>query len=166
MSNFSTLFGQHKHDIPAALWDLLQELSTGNADRDFVAKTITAALTGNVTGGLTGTHTGAAAITGLVLTPATMTVSDAVPASSFVKFNSVTPAIAATIVPTAGQFLIISQQDAGTAGHTLTTAGTFDGTNNTATFNAAGESLVLFAISSTRWLILLNEGSVALTAVP
>lgn len=166
MSNFSDLLGKYRHRLDPALVELLLELSTGNADRDLVAKVVTAALTGNVTGALTGTHTGAAAITGLVLTPATMTASDAVPASSFVKLNSTTPAIAATVAPTAGQFLIISQQDAGTAGHTLTTAGTFDGTNNTATFNAPGESLVLFAISSTRWLILLNEGSVALTSVP
>lgn len=47
----------------------------------------------------------------------------------------------------------------------VTTTGTFDGTNNTATFNAADESLVLFGTSSTRWIIIANVGAVALSAV-
>jgi hypothetical protein len=41
---------------------------------------------------------------------------------------------------------------------------TFDGTNNTATFNAADDALVLKARSATRWQILVNNGSVALSS--
>jgi hypothetical protein len=94
-----------------------------------------------------------------------MTASGAVSGGSFVNLNHATVSIAATVTPSAGQLLIITQKDAGTVGHTLTTAGTFDGTNNTATFNAQYETLVLFALSSTRWIIIGNFGSVALSAV-
>ena len=68
---------------------------------------------------------------------------------------------------TAGVWMIIYQKDGGTQGHTVTTAtaGGFDGTNNTATFNAASETLVLLSVSSTRWAIVENIGSVGLTAV-
>jgi hypothetical protein len=48
---------------------------------------------------------------------------------------------------------------------TTATAAGFDGTNNTATFDAAGETLVLYSISATRWTILSNVGSVGLSAV-
>lgn len=49
----------------------------------------------------------------------------------------------------------------------LTTAEgvTFDGTNNTATFDAAGEELVLGYKSATEWEVVANVGSVALSAV-
>lgn len=75
--------------------------------------------------------------------------------------------LAATIDhPDAGRILVIEQIDSGTDGHTVTlAAGTFDGTNNTATFNAQYETLFLLGISSTRFLILLNIGSVALSSV-
>ena len=46
---------------------------------------------------------------------------------------------------------------------TGSTACTFDGTNRVATFNAAGDSLELIALSTTRWFINVNNGSVALS---
>lgn len=46
---------------------------------------------------------------------------------------------------------------------TGSTGCTFDGTNKTATFNAAGDSLELIALSATRWFINVNNGSVALS---
>ncbi len=46
---------------------------------------------------------------------------------------------------------------------TGSTACTFDGTNRVATFNAAGDSLELIALSTTRWFININNGSVALS---
>lgn len=67
-----------------------------------------------------------------------------------------------------GRILVITQIDGGTDGHTVTltpTGATFDGTNNTATFNAQFEALVLLAISPKRFLILKNYGSVALSSV-
>lgn len=67
-----------------------------------------------------------------------------------------------------GRILVITQIDSGTDGHTVTltpTGATFDGTNNTATFNAQYEALVLLAISAKRFLILKNYGSVGLSAV-
>jgi len=43
-----------------------------------------------------------------------------------------------------------------------TTGITFDGTNRKATFNAAGDALHLVALSTTRWAVVVNTGSVAL----
>lgn len=45
------------------------------------------------------------------------------------------------------------------------TDGTFDGTNNTATFNAAEDTLTLVYNTATAWAIEANAGAVALSAV-
>jgi hypothetical protein len=86
-----------------------------------------------------------------------------------VQLNHNTVVIAATLdAPVAGdQLLIVDNSASGTAAHTVTLpAGvTFDGTNNTATLNAPGEALLLRALSATRWFIVLNIGSVALSSV-
>jgi len=46
---------------------------------------------------------------------------------------------------------------------TGSTTCTFDGSHRTATFNGAGDSLELVALSTTRWFINVNNGSVALS---
>lgn len=86
--------------------------------------------------------------------------------AQFVTLSSTTPLIAATIAaPRAGRFLVISQIDGGTAGHTVTlAAGTFDGTNEIATLDAAGETLVLYGVSATRFVIVENIGAVGLSS--
>jgi len=85
------------------------------------------------------------------------------------QLNHATVVIAATLnAPTAGdKLLIVDNSASGTAAHTVTLpAGvTFDGTNNTATLNAPGEALLIQALSATRWFIILNIGSVALSNV-
>jgi len=88
-------------------------------------------------------------------------------ADNVVDLNHAAVKIAATITqPRIGRILVITQIDAGTAAHTVTLAqGTFDGTNNTATFNAQYEALVLLGISDSRFLILKNYGSVGLSDV-
>jgi hypothetical protein len=118
-------------------------------------------LTGNVTGNVTGNLYGGTAI----FTPSDLVESGSLPPVTFVNLNNATAIIEAITTPTVGQLLIVSQKDAGTEGHTLTTAGTFDGLNNTATFDARYETLVLFGVSSTRWVIISNIGSVGLSAV-
>lgn len=103
---------------------------------------------------------------GLFCVAKELTVTGAIPAEvSYVELNHATTKIEATIAaPAAGRFLVITQTDAGTEGHTVTcTAGDFDGTNNVATFNAAEETLVLFGISATRFVIVENIGSVGLS---
>lgn len=81
--------------------------------------------------------------------------------------NHATVIIAATLVaPTAGDLIVITNTSAsGTAAHTVTLpAGvTWDGTNRVATFAAPGKTLVAVAVSATRFLILLNIGTVALS---
>ena len=88
--------------------------------------------------------------------------------SDYVALNSVTPLIAATLAsPKQGHLLVIAQTDAGTAGHTVTlTAGSFstDG-DNTLTFNAADECVVLYGVSDSQYIVLHNIGSVALSNV-
>jgi hypothetical protein len=89
--------------------------------------------------------------------------------SGIVLLNHASTIIAATLdAPTAGdELFIINNSPSGTAAHTVTLpAGvTWDGTNNTATLNAPEESLHVVAISATRWKIMENIGSVALSNV-
>lgn len=95
-----------------------------------------------------------------------VTVSGALAATdTVVLLNTADGAMAVTLAaPTVNQLLIITQIDGGTDGHTVTLdAGTFDGTNEIATFNAAGETLILFGVSATRFAILANTGSVVLS---
>ena len=66
-----------------------------------------------------------------------------------------------------GQLLIIRDISSSTQVHVMTSESgtTFDGTNNTASFNASGEQLILMSISTTEWIILLNSGSVSMSSV-
>lgn len=81
---------------------------------------------------------------------------------SFIELDGTSNAVAVTLTaPTKGQWLIVTCPDS-TNDCTLTlTSGTFDGTNNIATFADAGDTLVLFGISATRFVIVENIGSVA-----
>lgn len=68
--------------------------------------------------------------------------------------------------PTAGAVAIL-KLDSVTSGNivvTCATGVTFDGTNDIATLDAAGESLILFYKSATEWAIAMNVGSVALSS--
>lgn len=89
--------------------------------------------------------------------------------NGLVKLNHATVIIAATLdAPETGDVLFIVDSSAsGTAAHTVTTASgvTWDGTNNTATLNAPDEALYVVALSATRWFIVANLGSVALSSV-
>lgn len=86
-----------------------------------------------------------------------------------VSLAHATVVIAATLAaPAAGYDLIIINTSAsGTVAHTVTLpAGvTWDGTNNTATLDAAEEALHVVALSATRWKIMENIGSVGLSTV-
>lgn len=115
---------------------------------------ITGNVTGDVTGNTTGKHfstfqalTATGAITGEVVTLA----------------HDSTPIAATLAAPVAGQHLIIKNMSTNTTAHTVTCAAgvTFDGTNHIATLDAAGDMLMMVAISATRWVVLVNTGSVA-----
>lgn len=86
-----------------------------------------------------------------------------------IALNHNSTIIAATLAaPVPGdEYYIIDTSASGTAAHTVTLAGTtkWDGTNNTATLNAPGEALHVVATSPTRFFILENIGSVALSNV-
>lgn len=89
--------------------------------------------------------------------------------SGLVTLAHATVVIAATLdAPVAGDRLIITNTSAsGTVAHTVTLGAgvTFvGGSNNTATLDAAGETLEMVAVSATKWLILENIGSVGLSA--
>ena len=88
--------------------------------------------------------------------------------SGLVTLAHNTVLIAATLdAPTAGDELIIVNTSAsGTAAHSVTLGAgvTFDGTNDIATLDAPGEALHIIALSATRFFILENIGSVALSA--
>jgi hypothetical protein len=90
------------------------------------------------------------------------TASGAISGVSCVALNKTSPKLEMTIAaPEPGWLLYIYQKDAGTAGHTVTlTAGTYNGTNTIATFNAQNKGLVLLGVSATRFLIVANVGTV------
>lgn len=84
----------------------------------------------------------------------------------FVVLNGASTGVDVTIdSPTAGRWLVITCSDSTTDCTARLIAGTFDGTNNKATFADASDTLVLFGISSTRFVIVENIGGVALSAV-
>jgi hypothetical protein len=84
-------------------------------------------------------------------------VSSTSGAKNYVLANPTAAGDKVTIICTAGS------TDNTVVIKTGSTACTFDGTNRTATMNAAGDSLDLVAISTTRWFINVNNGSVALS---
>lgn len=97
-----------------------------------------------------------------------LTASGAVTAGKqSVELNHATVVIAATIADAVnhqGLFIAKDTSATGTAAHTLTlTAGTFNGTNNVATFNARDECLVVYFDSTGRGTIIVNVGGVALS---
>jgi len=104
------------------------------------------------------------ALTGVKFTAETITTTGAAIAdsSNLVLLNKSTGVLASTIAaPIPGKILIITQIDAGTSGHTVTLAsGTWDGTNDKATFDANSETLTLVGVSATRYNILSNVGGV------
>lgn len=67
--------------------------------------------------------------------------------------------------PYKGALKVLFAQIATTAAsHTVNTGSTgitFEGTNDVATFDGAGDCLVLLGLSATRWAVLANSGSVA-----
>jgi hypothetical protein len=84
-----------------------------------------------------------------------------------VELNHASVVVAATIADAAnhqGLFVVKDTSATGTELHTLTlTAGTFNGTNNVATFNARDECLVVYFDSAGRGQVIANVGSVALS---
>lgn len=97
-----------------------------------------------------------------------LTVSGAVTAGvQSVELNHATVVVAATIASAVnhpGLFVVKDTSATGTAAHTLTlTAGTFNGTNNVATFNARDETLIVYFDSAGRGQVVANVGSVSLS---
>ena len=84
-----------------------------------------------------------------------------------VELNHISVIIAATIADASnhqGLFIVKDTSASGTAAHTLTlTAGTFDGTNNVATFNAPNEALVVYFDSAGDGTIIENVGGVVIS---
>jgi lipopolysaccharide export system protein LptA len=122
-----------------------------------------ATVTGNRTFSGSVTVSGSMEAKGLKVTPATYAATGAIDVTKGMAIlNGGTNAVAMTIAaPVQGQFLVITSGNALTNTVTMT-AGTFDGTNDKATFDAANETLVLFGLSATRWAIVENIGSVGL----
>lgn len=61
-------------------------------------------------------------------------------------------------------FVITCSDSSNTTSVQLSSGSTFDGTNSKATFDAAGETLICYAISSTQAVIISNVGSVSMSA--
>lgn len=89
-------------------------------------------------------------------------------ARQMIILNHASTPIALTIsgAPVIGDEIEIIAEDNGGSSHTVVLSGsvTFDGTNQTATYDAAAERLRMIAESVTRWRIVDNTGGVALSA--
>ena len=99
----------------------------------------------------------------------TLTASGAVTEGvNNLTLNHTSTAIAATVATAAsheGLMTITDISSTGTAAHTVTIAtGTFDGTNDIATFNAPAESLLIHFDADGAGTIVINNGSVAMSA--
>lgn len=99
-----------------------------------------------------------------------LTASGAVtPGVASLHVRHATVAVAATIIDASkhrGFFSINNSSASGTAAHTVTLSkGTFDGTNNRATLDAPGEALIVNFDETGVGQIVLNVGSVGLSAV-
>ena len=98
------------------------------------------------------------------VTTVTATSTITIGSNATIVINN-TGAIAVTIgnAPEAGDYLEIICLDTGGMGSTvvLPSGVTWDGTNDTATFDADNERIVCRAISATRWYVVANPNSVA-----
>jgi hypothetical protein len=80
---------------------------------------------------------------------------------SFVELHGSATGVDVTLpAPLPGRFLVISCSDSTNDCTATLAAGTFDGTNDVATFADAGDALVLFGVSATRYIIIENIGTV------
>ena len=94
-----------------------------------------------------------------------LTASDAIPAGvQHIELNHATVAVAATIANFAdhhGLFTIKDTSASGTAAHTVTlTLGSFDGTHDTATFNAPEDFVMIYVDATGSGTIATNVGTV------
>jgi hypothetical protein len=96
----------------------------------------------------------------LTITGSTGTITD----RSFVILNGDDNTVTATIAaPTQGLLLVLTCPNADNLVKCKLTAGTYDGTNNTATFPASS-TLVVFGVSSTRFVIVENINTVTFSS--
>lgn len=168
MSTFSDKLGQVKEKLDPVLVEILNDLAAGNADRDQTIKNLTATLATVTTltaGNITGIFAGRATLDSMAFTQQeiTATATAISETTSCVLLNKSDGVLASTLAnPSTGRLLVITQYDSGTSGHTVTLGtGTFDGTNNIATFNAKGDTLVLLGLTGALFLVLVNVGSVS-----
>lgn len=123
-----------------------------------------AGFVGDFVGNLTGNVVGN--VLGGVVNPESDYIADGAIAAtdSLVQLDATSASTVMTIAaPAAGRQLTISCVDASNTVTVTLTAGTFDGSSTVATFDAAEETLVLYGISATRFVIVENIGSVALS---
>ena len=120
--------------------------------------TATGTLSGGTVSGTSGNFT-TNTTTDRLDTASTITLTaDAWPAATLVKLNNASVAIVKSVTVAQGGMRVITQADAGTIGHVLTmTGGTFDGTNNTATFASQYASIAIYGVAAGHGLLLANQ---------
>lgn len=119
-------------------------------------------------GSLTVSSDGAIKVTGgLTHQAETLTSNDTVSSSTTLLLADPSPAPGSAIVasvsaPTSGRELFISNTSSsnGPQLHVVLNSGTWDGTNGTATFGTAGQTLHVIGTSATRFRIVSNPNSV------
>lgn len=127
---------------------------------------VTGAVTGNVAGDVTGD------VDGNIVGEHTMEVTahdadaalgDADFATQLITLDGGASCDITEWTPTVGKMYILTCIDVSVANPTVTlsTGITWDGTNDTATFDAAGETITVVAVSATRLMVVANPNSIA-----
>ncbi len=116
----------------------------------------------------------AAQLEGFIKSLATVTALDGSAGQKAIPINGIAQIAGGTGIsdmtlaaPAPGSLVVIrlASITSGTVVVTTATGVTFDGSNNTATFGQADDTLVLVYKSATEWSIVLNAGAVALSTV-
>lgn len=120
---------------------------------------------GSFVGSVSGSFDGNATLDSMQLTPQAF-IADGAITSNFVTMDSTAATTDLTLASLAAGKIHVFTCLGYTSSCTITLAvGTFDGTNNTATFDAAYESLTVIGLDGTQGVILLNSGAVVMSSV-
>lgn len=116
----------------------------------------------------------AAQLEGFIKSLATITALDGSAGKKAIPINGIAQIAGGTGIadmtlaaPSPGSLVVIriASITSGTVVVTTAAGVTFNGTNNTATFNAADDTLILVYKSATEWSIVLNAGAVVFSTV-
>ena len=145
--------------LPSAVVAFTNKVISGCTINNNVTGDLTGDITGNVTGNVIGDHTFGAA-TAVV---ADTDLSDADFASGFITLNGTASCAVTNWTPTVGKIYVFRcvTSIANSPTVALSSGGTWDATNDLATFDAVGEFLVVMCVAALTLEVIANPNSIA-----